>query len=242
MCYYISLTASRTDIEARFSVEFLHPESFRQVYSTSAFSYPLMPVISNENSQFIDCYQWGLIPSWIEDSRAARQIRSRTLNARSETIFERPSFRHVIRSKRCLVLADGFFEWRHENRKKYPYYISLAGRAPFAVAGIWDAWVNPATEEVLRTFSVITTEANSLLEKIHNTRQRMPAILEREYEGRWLEDNLDEATVRSMLHPYDARELLAYTVPNTVTRLGINTTNLEVLAEYVYPDLPGLDE
>lgn len=70
----------------------------------------------------------------------------------------------------------------------------------------------------------------------------MPAILEREFEGRWLEDNLDEATVRSMLHPYDARELHAYTVPNTVSRLGINTTNLEVLAEYVYPDLPGLDE
>ncbi len=70
----------------------------------------------------------------------------------------------------------------------------------------------------------------------------MPAILEREFEGRWLEDNLDEATVRSMLNPYDAPELHAYTVPNTVNRLGMNTTNLEVLHEYVYPDLPGLDE
>lgn len=99
-----------------------------------------------------------------------------------------------------------------------------------------------AEEEVMRTFSVITTEANSLLKKIHNTKHRMPAILEREFEGRWLEDNLDEATVRSMLHPYDVRELHAYTVPNTVTRFGINTKNLEVLDEYVYPDLPGLDE
>jgi putative SOS response-associated peptidase YedK len=242
MCYYISLTPSRTDIELRFGVDFLHPESHHQVYSASAFSYPPMPVISSENSQFIEYYRWGLIPSWVKDSRAAQQIRSRTLNARSVTIFEKPSFRQAIRSRRCLVLADGFFEWRHENRNRYPYYIRLASRAPFAIAGIWDAWVNPETEEGMRTFSVITTQANSLLKKVHNTRERMPAILQREYEGRWLADNLDEATVRSMLNPYDAQELHAYAVPSTVNRLGINTTNPGVLDEYVYPDLPGLDE
>jgi putative SOS response-associated peptidase YedK len=242
MCYYISITPGQTDIEKVFGALFTQPESYRHVYSASAFSYPLMPIISNENPQAIDFYQWGLITFWVRDIETANKIRQRTLNARSETIFEKPSFRNSILSKRCLVLADGFFEWRHNNKKKYPYYITLEGHTPFAIAGIWDAWMNPETMQEVRTFSVITTAANPLLEKVHNTRKRMPVILPEERQKRWLSPDLDKAGIASMLTPYDEKGMEAYTVANVINRRGFNTEDSGVLAQVEYPDLPDLDE
>lgn len=240
MCYYISITPRMTDIEQRFSAIFKQTESFKPVYSASAFTYPEIPVVSNEDKEHIQNYRWGLVPFWVNDIRTANTIRQRTLNARAETILEKPSFRHSIRSKRCIVIADGFFEWRHEDKKKYPYYIRLTDHAPFAIAGIWDSWVNPETTETIKTFSVITTRANSLLEEIHNTRKRMPIILRKEDESNWLKESLDTDAIQTLLAPYDSHEMEAYTVPNTVNRLGFNVTNPEVLKEYRYSDLPDL--
>ena len=109
------------------------------------------------------------MPFWTKDEVAAERIRTQTLNARAETIHQKPSFRASIMTKRCLVLVDGFYEWREEGKKKYPYYISLASNDAFALAGIWDRWLNNSTGEVKDTFSIITTRANPLLERIHNT-------------------------------------------------------------------------
>ena len=241
MCYYVSVTPKMTDIEQRFGARFKQPESYHQVYSALAFTYPQMPVISNESPSSIELFQWGLIPFWVKDNEGALKIKQRTLNARAETIFHKPAFRHSIRSKRCLVIADGFFEWRHENRKKYPYYIKLKNHIPFALAGIWDAWENPETEEIVKTFSVITTQANSLLEKIHNTRKRMPVMLQREKERVWLEENLDEQRIQSMLSPYDVKDMEAYPITKEIYKLGYNTRNNKVLDMYHFSDLPELE-
>ena len=178
----------------------------------------------------------------MKNNESALKIRQRTLNARAETIFHKPAFRHSMRSKRCLVIADGFFEWRHENKRKYPYYIKLTQHIPFAIAGIWDAWENPETEEIVKTFSVITTQANSLLEKIHNTRKRMPVILQRGNERLWLEEKLDEQTIQSLLCPYDVKDMEAHPITKEINKLGYNTRNAEVLNEYSYPELTGLNE
>jgi putative SOS response-associated peptidase YedK len=240
MCYYISITPSLADIERVFGARFTQPESYQPVYSASAFSYPFMPVISSENPQVIEFYQWGLIPFWVKDIEAAKKIRQRTLNARSETIFEKPSFRHSIMTKRCLVIADGFFEWRHENKKAYPYYIKLKNNKPFTIAGIWDSWKNRDTNEELRTFSIITTIANSLVEKIHNTRKRMPVILPADKEKEWLDENLTKEQIAAFLKSFDAGEMDAYTVSNIVNKQGHNTANPEALAEHEYPDLSRL--
>ena len=237
MCYYISITPKMTDIELRFDAKFKQPELYHQVYSASAFTYPQMPVISNDSLGSIEYFQWGLIPFWVKDSESAQKIRQHTLNSRAETIFQKPAFRHSIRSKRCLIIADGFFEWRHENNKTYPYYIKLTNHIPFAIAGIWDAWVNSDTGESIKTFSVITTKANSLLAKIHNTRKRMPVILQSENERLWLEDNLDEQRIQSMLSPFDVKDMEAYTVTNIISKLGYNARKAEVLNEYSYPEL-----
>jgi putative SOS response-associated peptidase YedK len=237
MCYYISITPKITDIEQRFGAKFMQPESYHQVYSASAFTYPQMPVIRNSSPLSIEFFQWGLIPFWVKDNWNALKIRQRTLNARSETIFQKPAFRHPIRSNHCLIIADGFFEWRHENNKKYAYYIKLNDHVPFAIAGIWDSWENPETNESIKTFSVITTKANSLLEKIHNTRKRMPVILQRETEKLWLEEDLNEHMIQSMFSPYNVNNMEAYTVTNVISKLGYNIGEAEVLNEHIYPGL-----
>ena len=119
MCYYISITPKLLDIQVRFGALFKQPESYKPAYSINAFSHPQVPVISSDNPDSIELFTWGLIPFWVKSMEAANKIRQRTLNARAETIFDKPSFRHSIMGKRCLVITDGFFEWRHENKKAY---------------------------------------------------------------------------------------------------------------------------
>ncbi len=240
MCYYTSLITKPADIIIRFGVEFPASESFQPMYSINAFTYPEIPVISSENPKSVQYYTWGLIPSWVKNKDSANQIRQKTLNARAETIFEKPSFRHSIRNKRCLILVDGFYEWRHVGRKTYPYHINLTSNQPFAIAGIWDTWTDPAKGEIIKTCSVITTTANILLEKVHNTRKRMPVILMKEHETKWLEGGLTDDEIKSMLLSYDADAMTAYPVSKMVNKFGVNTTEKSVLKEFEYPELPGL--
>jgi len=240
MCYYTSITPKPADIITRFGVEFPSSESFQAMYSVNAFTYPEIPVISSEDRQHVQYYTWGLIPFWVKDKDAANSIRQRTLNARAETIFEKPSFRHSIREKRCLIIVDGFFEWRHIGKKTYPYHINLKSNEPFVIAGIWDTWTDPANGETIKTCSVITTAANELLAKVHNTRKRMPVILKRENETKWLEDDLTDDEIKSMLLSYDTDEMTAYPVSKMVNKLGVNFTDRSVLNEFEYSDLPDL--
>ena len=113
--------------------------SFKRMYHTGAFDHPKLPVITNENPGQVDLFQWGLIPFWVKDQKTANQIRERTANARCETIYEKPSFRHLAGKKHCLVIADGFYEWRWYNGKNYPYFIRLKNHEPFGMAGLWEA-------------------------------------------------------------------------------------------------------
>jgi putative SOS response-associated peptidase YedK len=239
MCYYSSISVDFKIIGTRFGAKFTVSESFRPVFSASAFTFPLMPVISNENPDQIVLMRWGLIPSWCKDDETALRIKQYALNARCETVFSKPMFKHCILSKRCLVLVDGFFEWRHVNGKRYPYYIRLTDHQPFALAGIWDKWQNSEGSGV-GTFSVITTEANSLMAQVHNTKKRMPVILTREDEKRWIKNKLENQDIESMLKPYDATRMEAYPVDNAVSRLGFNTMYPDVLTKKEYKDLPSI--
>lgn len=212
MCYFSSISVSFKIIEDRFGVKFIQAESFQPVYSSSAFTFPLLPVIPDNDSEHITLMRWGLIPFWVKNSESATSMREKTLNARCETIFEKPSFRLSVQTKRCLVLADGFFEWRHVNKRTYPYYIGLANHGLFAFAGIWDNWTDPDTKEQVKSFSIITTRANSLLEKIHNTKKRMPAILPRDQEKSWLNHSLGKDSLQAFLQPNNPEKMEAYPV------------------------------
>jgi putative SOS response-associated peptidase YedK len=154
--------------------------------------------------------QWGLIPSWAKDPK----IGAKLINARAETLHERPAFRTPLKSRRCLVPATGFYEWKKTAIARIPYYIHRRDNALFAFAGLYDAWRAPGTTENLLTFTIITTEPNALVATIHN---RMPAIVKQKHEALWLQHKpLALEEIREILNPYPPDQLEAYRVSNAV--------------------------
>ncbi len=178
-------------------------------YFVSGFSHPKLPVITAGGVVFCT---WGLIPFWTKNEVQAQKLRSATLNAVGETAFEKPSFRRSIRSKRCLLPVNGFFEWRDFHGKKYPYFIHKEDKALFSLGCIFDEWANPCSGEIIHTFSIITTPANPLLEIIHNRKRRMPLILSGEHEEMWIDASLTSYKIKRLLLPNVTEKLMAYTV------------------------------
>jgi len=164
-----------------------------------------IPIVLNKETRDVEMLRWGLIPFWAKDEK----IGYRMINARSETIQEKPSFRNAFKQRRCLVLADGFYEWQKQDGKapKVPFYFQLADGAPFAFAGIWETW-KPPEGDPLRSCSIITTEPNSLVAMAHN---RMPVMLDKQIMWGWLEDKPPHA-LQSMLAPYPAEKMRALPV------------------------------
>jgi putative SOS response-associated peptidase YedK len=165
-----------------------------------------LAVIANEAPDELRFYRWGLIPSWAKEA----SIGSKLINARAETLAEKPSFRQAFRSRRCLVPATGFYEWKRDAGKT-PYHVRMKNGDPFCFAGLWEQWKDPAGEEV-RSFTIITTTPNSLMAPIHD---RMPVILSRQDEARWLSP-LPGPSLEEMLRPFQAQMMEAYPVTKRV--------------------------
>lgn len=138
----------------------------QEQYRVNAFTFPDYPIITADRE--VQSFKWGLIPIWVKDKKQADEIKRMTLNARTDTIFQKPSFREPIMKKRCIVPSTGYFEWRHEGNKKIPYYIYVKDEPIFSMAGIYDEWLDKTTGEVVKSFSIITTDPNSLTDYIHN--------------------------------------------------------------------------
>jgi putative SOS response-associated peptidase YedK len=156
--------------------------------------------IVNDGSAHIELLRWGLIPSWAKEEG----IGNKMINARAETLAEKPSFKRLLHSKRCLIVADGFYEWKKEGSSKTPMYITVDEQELFAFAGLWDAWKHP-DGQVIRTCTIITTEANDLVSSIHN---RMPVILPPEARDMWLDSALrEDQALLPLLKPYTATEM-----------------------------------
>lgn len=184
----------------------------QEQYRINAFSFPECPIVTAD--QELQCFRWGLIPFWTKDEKQADEIKRMTLNARADTIFSKPSFREPIMKKRCIVPSTGYFEWRHEGDKKIPYYIFLKDEEIFSMAGIYDTWLDKSTGEVVNTFSIITTEANELTDYIHNTKHRMPAILFKDDEEKWLDPKLGKSDTEQLLLPFPGDRMDAYVINN----------------------------
>jgi len=173
------------------------------VYHSNGFEHPHLPVYTNSAPfQLKQCY-WGLIPSWVKNAKEARQISHKTLNARSETIFEKPSFRSSAKEKRCLVFIDSFFEHHHTGKGTVPHRVKLKSDEPMVLAGLWNEWRNPETAELVPSVSIITTRANSLMSSIHNNPKlkeaRMPALLPTKLQDAWLEGTEKEQLLDLLL-------------------------------------------
>jgi putative SOS response-associated peptidase YedK len=209
MCGRYTLTVKPEDLKERFHLD--------SADATSAPRFNVaptqdVPVVLNESPTRLSLVQWGLIPSWAKDPGIGAQL----INARAETVAEKPSFRNAFKKRRCLVLADSFYEWRKDGEgsrpSKTPLRITLKAGEPFAMAGLWEVWTSPEGEK-RRTCTIITTEANDLLASIHD---RMPVILPPDQELRWLDDNLDAENLKGLLQPYPSNLLSFYEVSRRV--------------------------
>ncbi len=175
-----------------------------------------IPVIyRNEMGNQITFRKWGLIPFWAKDEK----IGYRLINSRAETISEKPSFKYAFQKRRCLIPANGFFEWKKP--EKQPYFCRLKERDLFSFGGIWESWKSPAGK-IVKTCSIITTEANSKMKKIHH---RMPLILEKEDEYRWLTAN-SKNVLHKMLKPFDEGKMEIYPVSKEVNSPQNNYSDL----------------
>ncbi|MEE4197182.1 MAG: SOS response-associated peptidase [Bacteroidales bacterium] len=238
MCFYYCLTKKNPTQLIKNNV--IHEEQlnlFDETYLVNGFEHPAMPVITGEKPGEIQFFRWGLIPYWVKDKETAYSIRNKTLNAKSETIFEKASFKHSIRHKRCLILCSGFFEWQKVKGKKYPYYISLENDEVFVFGGIWSSWTDTESGEIINTYAVITVEANELVGKIHNTKKRMPLILEPEKAFQWIDKNTSEREIRQIMQPLNSSSMKAHTIKKFMPVQPGDTSNPEIIAYYHYPEL-----
>lgn len=182
MCFSTKQTIDKLEMKNRFKAELVTTESYQsEVFN--GFDHPKTPIITNADPNAIQLFQWGLLPSWATDTK----IQNMTLNARIETLREKPSFRDVLHQK-CLVLVNGFYEWQwldEKGKHKQKYLISLPNDEPFAMAGLYSKWKN-AENELVSTYTIITTEAKGIMREIHNTKLRMPVILTQGNERPWL--------------------------------------------------------
>jgi putative SOS response-associated peptidase YedK len=169
-----------------------------------------IPIVKDSEKREVELYQWGLVPSWADDPK----IGYRMINARSETANEKPSFRAAFKRRRCLILADGFFEWRNEEKgaQKTPYLFKLKNDAPFTFAGLYEHWQAPEGGE-LHTCTILTCPPNELVKDYHN---RMPVMLGEETRWSWLEADKDEDALLDLLVPYPAEEMKCYPVSKAV--------------------------
>ncbi len=169
---------------------------------------------SDELPAKIEFFHWGLIPSWAKDPK----IGNRMINARSETLAEKPSFRAAYKRRRCLIVADGYYEWQKVpgERLKQPIYIRLQSEKPFALAGLWEVWQTDEMEEPVRSCTIITCAPNALLKQVHH---RMPVILPADAYAQWLSSEEQPAeALQPLLAPYPSEEMEAYPVSRFVNR------------------------
>ena len=209
------------------------------IHMVSGFSHPNMMLVTGEAEHPIQVMKWGLIPPWVKDEKQAKEMSDMCLNAKSETIFEKPSFRSIGK-KRALLPVTGFYEWREFNKKKYPYYIHLKSGEPFAFGCVYDTWVNKETGEILNTFSIITTEANLLMAKIHNSKLRMPLIIPEDKEAAWINTELSKEGIKQLMIPFNENQMEAHTISKLITSRKENPNVPEVSEEFSYPELEQL--
>jgi putative SOS response-associated peptidase YedK len=183
-------------------------EGFEARYNIAPTQRAPVARLRGDGSRELVALKWGLVPGWSRDTTRAAQM----INARSETVAEKPSFREAFESRRCLVVADGFYEWRRVGREKIPTHFQLLEGEAFAFAGLWESW-RPPQGEPLETFTVLTTEANERVAPIHH---RMPVMLMGEFFSHWLDPQATPAALQGLLRPFPAEGMESWEVSTRV--------------------------
>ncbi|RST60186.1 SOS response-associated peptidase [Siminovitchia terrae] len=220
MCGRFTLTASFDEIIDRFDIEQMIDESLYSPNYNVAPSQSVVAVINDGSKNRLGFLRWGLIPPWAKDIKIGYKM----INARAETLTEKPSFRSPYKNKRCLILADSFYEWkRHDDKTKTPMRIKLKSNNLFAMAGLWETWQSPSGEPI-HSCTIITTKPNKLVEDIHD---RMPVILKPEEESIWLDKTIkDTDYLNHLLTPLPENLMEAYKVSELVNSPKNNSIEL----------------
>lgn len=238
MCY--SVEQVKAKIESMIDRGYLNRSDFNNMpdsWVLKGFYNPSVMVITNEKPYKARELIWGLIPAQTRNLDYAHSIKTKTLNAKSETLTERPSYKHLVGRRHCLIPVSGFYEWRDIHKSKYPYYIFMKDRSPFMLAGLWDTWTEPGTMQKHETFTIITCEANDLMKTIHNKKERMPVIIAEKDEEKWLSAK-DYSTVMELCQPFDEEKMDAHTIDKkTIMRkTGFNVPNVNAFVFYPETD------
>jgi putative SOS response-associated peptidase YedK len=234
MCYHNSISAKPIEVQKRYQTDFDDPGADYILFHENGFNHLPRPVLASKPRR-IEMYRWGLIPRWTRSSRDAATIQNKTLNAVSETVFERPSFREAIVKRRCLVPSTGFFEWMHHGGKKYPFSVKVSSAEIFSMAGIYEHWTDPESSQQYQTFSILTCPANQLMAKVHNSKLRMPVILPLAAEKDWLDPNLPKRDIEALMQPYPEDDMKAHSIAPLISSRSENSNVPEISAPFEYP-------
>lgn len=218
MCGRFTLFTDIEEIKERFDIQGSFDEEYQFSYNIAP-SQSVLSVINDGVRNRLGYLRWGLIPFWAKDEKAGYKM----INARAETIAEKASFRNAYKKKRCLIVADSFYEWKKTRERKIPMRIKLKNHAPFGMAGLWESWKSPEGISIY-SCSVITTVPNELMTSIHD---RMPVILKPEDEKDWLNPSInDPAYLQQYLKPFDSEQMEAFEVSTDVNSTKNNSPNL----------------
>lgn len=220
MCGRSSLTVTEKELEKRFNASFYSEdlERYNPLPNFNMAPTQNLPVITDADPDHINLYRWGLIPFWAKDEK----IGYRMINARMETVAEKPAFRQAFRQRRCLWPVDGYYEWIARGKEKIPYRVILKDKGVYSLAGLWETWKNEQGEKVF-SFTILTQPATPSMEFLHH---RMPVILPREMEFDWLDPDLDPEDFLHNLPPFGTGQLEVYRVSQEVNNVRNNRREL----------------
>jgi putative SOS response-associated peptidase YedK len=210
-------------------------------FHENGFDFLPSPIVTLGKPDEFKLFRWGLIPFWVKDYESAKKLRIQTLNCISEEMYDKSSLKDAAKNnQRCLIPATSFFEWRWMDEKgkvKIPYNIGFDDHKLFSIAGLYSRWKDKATDEYIYTYTVLTTEANPLMAKIHNSKKRMPVIIPREYEKDWLNPNLTKEDVLALCKPIPDNHMTSQTIAKLITTKNVETNVPEVLSVQSYQEL-----
>ena len=232
MCFTISVTTEKTE---KAIIDYLNSnagvqmhfdfDDFGEKHLVSGFSHPELPIVKQGS---IELGEWGLVPSFVVKEDQARDMQNKTLNARADTIRERKSYKDAIVSQRCVLVVDGFFEWRHATNQKIPYYIYPNDGTVFYLGCIYNTWTDKETGEMKDTFSIITTEANPMMEFIHNSKKRMPLILSKNDIKAWINPESSIDNVNQLMRPFNETQMSAHSISKVASYANKNRNYPEI--------------
>ncbi|MEE9439703.1 MAG: SOS response-associated peptidase [Saprospiraceae bacterium] len=220
MCGRSSLTKNEKEIEARFNASFYSDEleRYNPLPNYNVAPTHMMPVITNQEPDKINIFKWGLVPFWAKNSK----IGFKMINARIETIADKPAFRNALKQRRCLVPMDGFYEWKKNGKTKTPYRIVLPQTPIFSVAGLWETWGDIHGNKI-HSYTIITQPANEIMSDIHD---RMPAILSPDQEKLWIDNDLSPSEALKTIYSYPSELMKSYKVDQRVGKVSENDAKL----------------